>query len=383
MKKIAILGSTGSVGINSLDVLSRFPEEFSISGLSAYNNIDLIEKQARNFKPGIVAINEKHISGLRQRLNNGVSIFGLKEGIRKIIDNQDTDIIVLAISGSAALLPLLEAVEAGKTVALVNKEALVMAGSIIMKRAKETGAKIIPVDSEQSAIFQCLDGRDKKDLKKIYLTASGGPLKSVAKSKFSKLTVKDILDHPRWKMGRKVTVDSATLMNKGLEIIEAMWLFDLKPELIEVIIHKEAIIHSMVEFIDGTILAQLGVTDMRLPIQYSLTYPERRISNIPGVDFVKLKQLSFEKPDLKKFPCLALAYEAAREGGSVPCVLNAVNEVCVKAFLNEEIKFPQIPQIIEKVLAKHKKIVSPNLDEIISSDKWAREQAVFFRSKFK
>ncbi len=383
MKRVAILGSTGSIGRNSLNVIKRFPKEFSVCGLSAYNNINLLETQARYFKPNIVAINNGNTADLKIKLNSGIKIFDLDEGLKRIISQKETDIIVLAISGSAALLPLLEAVKAGKTVALANKEALVMAGSIIMKLAKKTGAKIIPVDSEQSAIFQCLNGRDRNDLKKIYLTASGGPLRTVAKSRFSRLSVRDILRHPRWKMGRKVTVDSATLMNKGLEVIEAMWLFDLKPEQIEVVIHKEAIIHSMVEFIDGTVLAQLGVTDMRLPIQYALTYPERRFCDLADLDLIKLGQLSFEKPDFKKFPCLELAFMAAKENGSIPCVLNAANEVCVKAFLEQEIKFSQISTVVEKVLARHKKISNPDLGEIISSDEWAKGETFSIIKKLK
>ncbi len=382
MKKIAVLGSTGSIGESALEVISRFPKEFSVCGLSAFNNVTLLEEQARRFKPTVVALDERNITALANRLNNGIKISGLKEGLPDIISREQVDIVVLAIGGSAALFPLWEAVKAGKTIALANKEALVMAGSLITKTAKETGARIIPVDSEQSAIFQCLNGRDTKTLRKIYLTASGGPLRSVPRGKFSKLTVKDVLRHPRWKMGRKITVDSATLMNKGLEVIEAMWLFGLNPQAIEVLIHKEAIIHSMVEFVDGTVLAQLGVTDMKLPIQYALTFPERWPTKLMKIDFIKLKQLSFAQPDFKKFPCLALAYKAAREGGSAPCVLNAANEVCVAAFLNGRIKFPGIPKSIEMVLSKHHKIKEPSLEEIIASDNWARQEAERIIGKF-
>jgi 1-deoxy-D-xylulose-5-phosphate reductoisomerase len=376
MKKIAILGSTGSIGQNSLDVISRFPDKFSVSGLSAYSNVHLLERQAKRFKPRIVALNRDNIVDLSGRLNSGIKIFDLEQGIKNIISQKETDLIILAISGSAALLPLWEAVKQGKTIALANKEALVIAGLIIMKKAKETGARIIPVDSEQSAIFQCLNGRDKKSIKRIYLTASGGPLKSVPKNKFSKLSSKDVLKHPRWKMGRKITVDSATLMNKGLEILEAMYLFDLEPGQIEVIIHKEAIIHSMVEFIDGSILAQLGATDMRLPIQYALTFPQRWFNNLRDIDFIKLRQLSFEKPDFRKFPCLSLAYQAARQGGSIPCVLNAANEISVNAFLNGRLRFDRIFPVIDKVLTSHNKIKEPDLQEIIAIDKWAREKTL-------
>ncbi|MDP2939278.1 MAG: 1-deoxy-D-xylulose-5-phosphate reductoisomerase [Candidatus Omnitrophota bacterium] len=374
MKKVAILGSTGSIGVNCLDVISQFPKKFSVAGLSAYNNVDLLESQAKRFKPAFVALQTKNVLSLRRRLNNGIKILDL-EKISEIFYYKDIDIIVLGISGGAALIPLWEAVKAGKTIALANKEAFVMAGSLIMDLAKKTSAKIIPVDSEQSAIFQCLNGQDVKTLNKIYLTASGGSLKSVPKERFSRLSVDDVLKHPRWKMGRKITVDCATLMNKGLEIIEAMWLFNVGAKSIEVVIHKEAIIHSMVEFVDGTILAQLGITDMRLPIQYALTYPERLSSNLSQIDFYKLKQLSFERPNLNKFPCLALAYTAAKDCGTSPCVLNAANEISVKAFLDGRIKFNKIPHIIEQVLSKHKRIINPSLEEIILSDKWAREEA--------
>ncbi|MCM8757763.1 MAG: 1-deoxy-D-xylulose-5-phosphate reductoisomerase, partial [Candidatus Omnitrophica bacterium] len=274
-----------------------------------------------------------------------------------------------------ALFPLLKAIDSGKTIALANKEALVMAGPLIMQRLKSKKAKILPVDSEQSAIWQCIEGKDKKTVKKIYLTASGGPLKDIDKSAFKDLSLKEVLEHPCWKMGKKITVDSATLMNKGLELFETMYLFDVDISQIEVLIHPEAIIHSMVEFIDGSILAQLSYTDMRIPIQYALTYPERKGGFLPTVDFIKLKHLSFYKPDLSKFPSLDLAYEVARKGGTLPAVLNSANEVAVEAFLKGKIGFLSIFKIIKDVVKLHKSIVFPDLEEVISAHQWAKIKA--------
>jgi 1-deoxy-D-xylulose-5-phosphate reductoisomerase len=277
---------------------------------------------------------------------------------------------------------LIKAIETGKDVALANKEALVMAGNIIIDKARAKKVNILPIDSEQSAIWQCIEGKEKKALKKIYLTASGGPLRGLAKSRIKKITVKEVLRHPRWKMGRKVTVDSATLMNKGLELIEAMRLFAVGINQIEIVIHPEAIIHSMVEFIDGSILAQLSVTDMRIPIQHALTYPKRCPTKLASLDFFKLKKLSFYPPDLDRFPCLRLAGEAARSGGSLPCVLNAANEVAVEAFLNGKINFISIPKVIEKVLTRHRVIAHPTLEDIFKTNSWATAEAQGFSCKF-
>ena len=271
--------------------------------------------------------------------------------------------------------PFLDAIRCGKTIAPANKEALVVAGHLIMREAKRHNSVIVPVDSEQSAIFQCLDGRKRNELKKVYLTASGGPLHKVFKKRFDEMTVSQILKHPRWKMGKKITVDSATLMNKGLEVIEAQWLFGLNVKNIEVVIHPEAVIHSMVEFIDGSILAQLGITDMRLPIQYALTYPQRYETRLRQIDFSKLRQLTFDKPDFDKFPALALCFYVARKGGTLPCVLNAANEQAVEAFLKHRLKFLDIYNIVERVVTRHKNVQKPKLRDIYEADIWARQHA--------
>ncbi|HOW34908.1 MAG TPA: 1-deoxy-D-xylulose-5-phosphate reductoisomerase [Candidatus Omnitrophota bacterium] len=376
LKRIAVLGSTGSIGINTLRVVERFPKEFQVVALSAYTNTRLLEQQIKKFSPLYAGASRQGIEYLHKCRGLGKSkLFCVEEGMAPIVNSPQVDTVVLGIRGAAALKPLLGAVRSGKTVALANKEALVMAGHIIIKEAKRHNATIVPVDSEQSAIFQCLDGKNKSELNKVYLTASGGSLCDVPKSEFGKLSVSRILKHPRWKMGKKITVDSATLMNKGLEIIEAMWLFNLDADAIEVLIHPQAVIHSMVEFRDGSILAQLGITDMRLPIQYALTYPRRFKTNLKDMDFLKLRQLTFKKPDLNKFPALQLCMDVARDKGTTPCVLNAANEEAVEAFLNNKVNFLGIYKIVEKVVSKHRSIQSPTLEDVWAADGWAREQA--------
>jgi len=376
MKRIAILGSTGSIGQNTLKVIERLPREFEVVGLSANSNINILYQQIRRFSPKIVALRDNFSAqALRKKLDSRIKLLAGEDAAVAIACDQRVDLIVLAISGAAALLPLIKAIETGKDVALANKEALVMAGDIIMRKAKAKNVKILPIDSEQSAIWQCIDGKEKKNIKKIYLTASGGPLRDLNRSEFKKVSLKRVLKHPCWKMGRKVTVDSATLMNKGLEVIETMRLFDVDVSQIEIVIHPESIIHSMVEFIDGSILAQLSITDMRIPIQYALTYPKRCPQDLASLDFFKLQKLTFYKPDTNKFLCLRLAYKTAREGGSAPCVLNASNEVAVDAFLNEKIDFVSIPKVIEGILERHRVVSHPKLEDIYYSDAWAREEA--------
>ena len=376
MKRIAILGSTGSIGENTLQVAARFPGEFQVVGLSANSRTEVLYRQIKRFSPRLVAVSDTIKAGeLAGKLDKKIKLLAGEDAAAAIAGDKAIDLVVLAISGSAALRPLLKAIETGKDVALANKEALVMAGDIIMRKAREGNAQILPIDSEQSAIWQCVEGKEKKTLKKVYLTASGGPLKDFSRRALQKVSLGRVLRHPRWKMGRKVTVDSATLMNKGLELIEAMHLFGLGVKDIEIIIHPEAIIHSMVEFIDGSILAQLSVTDMRVPIQYALTYPRRFPGSLNGIDFFKLRKLTFYKPSMARFPCFRLAWEAAGRGGSAPCVLNAANEVAVDAFLNKQIGFLDIPKIIEKVLARHKVVSRPGLDEILRIDAWAKQQA--------
>ncbi len=376
-KNIVILGSTGTIGVNTLKVIERYPSLFNIVGLSAYDNIDLLEKQIYKFKPRCVAVNPRKRLSLKSHLNGSACrILDVENDLDELVAGKDVETIVIGMRGSAALKPFLAAVRLGKTVAPANKEALVIAGDILMREAKKYKAKIIPIDSEQSAIFQCLEGRSRSDLKKVFLTASGGALWNVPRSQFNRLTVKEILDHPRWKMGKKITVDSATLMNKGFEIMEAKHLFSLNVDQIEVVIHPEAIIHSMVEFHDGSIMAQLGITDMRLPIQYALTYPQRLDSGLKGMDFFQLKQLHFHKPDFIKFPSLTLAIQAAKDGGSLPCVLNAADEVAVDAFLTGKINFSSIYKVVEKVTRKHKIVQNPSLNDIFDADQWARQEAL-------
>lgn len=375
-KRVAILGSTGSIGVNALKVIERHSDQFEVVALTAFNNVDLLIRQIEQFRPRHVAVGPKGLSCLeKQIISKNTKLWDARSEIGDIVALPEVDIVILAIQGTAALLPFLNAVRNRKTVAPANKEALVMAGHILMAEAKKYGVTIIPVDSEQSAIFQCLEGRNRKDLKRILLTASGGALRCVKKSSFSRLTVQQVLSHPRWKMGKKITIDSATLMNKGLEVIEARWLFDVPVDEIDVVIHPEAIIHSMVEFQDGSILAQLGVTDMRLPIQYALTFPQRFPTGLKTMDFVELKQLTFEKPDFRKFPALELCFVVGRKGGTLPAVLNAANEEAVSAFLSERIRFTKIVQIVEKVVSLHRGVATPTLNEVLSADQWAREKA--------
>jgi 1-deoxy-D-xylulose-5-phosphate reductoisomerase len=337
MKKIAVLGSTGSIGLSALEVIRHHPQEFCAAGLSAHSNIELLARQVKEFRPDFVAVEDASCAKeIKSKTSGNTRIFIGSDGLAELARAKVIDRVLLAISGSAALAPLLSAIDSGKDVALANKEALVAAGPIIMKKAKEKKIKILPIDSEQSAIWQCLEGRDKASLKNIYLTASGGPFRKTSAAKLANVTISRVLKHPRWKMGKKVTVDSATLMNKGLELLEAMFLFGVPCDKIKILIHPEAIIHSMVEFIDAITLAQLSATDMRIPIQYALAYPKRLSSNShPSVDFYKLGALHFEKPDFSRFPCLGLAYQAAEKLGTAPCVLNAANEACVEAFLEK------------------------------------------------
>lgn len=374
-RRLAILGSTGSIGVNTLKVVDWHPKRFKVVALSAYNNIELLKAQIKKYKPSYVAAKRKDLAHIKEEFRSlKLKLFDVEKEVAFLAGLRKVDIVVLAMRGAVALMPFLEAVRAGKRVAVANKEALVIAGDLIMKEAYQHNATIVPIDSEQSAIFQCIDGQKAK-LSKVHLTASGGPLRDVSSKDFTKMKIKDILCHPRWQMGSKITVDSATLMNKGFEFIEAQKLFNLSFDQINVIVHPEAVIHSLVEFIDGSMLAQLAVTDMRLPIQYALTYPERLDTALKPLDLVQLKSLSFQKPDLKKFPAFALALEAARIGGSLPCVLNAADEEAVEAFLQERIDFTSIYKVIEKVVFRHKITRFPSLHDIYEADRWARQEA--------
>ena len=371
--RVAILGSTGSIGLNTLKVVDQNPHCFQVVALSAYNNFKLLERQIKKYKPLHVAVGEEGLTYFKRIGIKGVRFYPVKD-CAYIASLKEVDVLVLGQRGPSALMPFLEALRAGKTVAPANKEALVIAGDLIMNEARKYKARIIPIDSEQSAIFQCLDGQKSNPLC-VHLTASGGPLRKVRLVDFKKISVKDILRHPRWKMGKKITVDSATMMNKGFEVIEAQHLFNLKYNQIKVLVHPEAIIHSMVEFADGSLLAQLGITDMRLPIQYALTYPERRPTGLRHLNLAQVGSLHFEKPDLNKFPLLGLAYEAARVAGTLPSVLNAADEEAVEAFLKGEIDFLSIHKVVEKVVLRHKIIKNPSLQDILQADHWARQEA--------
>ncbi|MFH1645227.1 MAG: 1-deoxy-D-xylulose-5-phosphate reductoisomerase [Candidatus Omnitrophota bacterium] len=376
MKKIVILGSTGTVGQNTLNVIRNFPEEFKVVGLSSYSNAQLLAEQAAEFYPDAVCLvdESKAKAFTADGSGNFKDFYSGKDGLLSLSTLKDADAVVVAISGAAAILPLVNAIKAGKDICIANKESLVAAGKIIIDLAKENGVSIIPVDSEHSAIFQCLTS-SVSEVNRLCLTGSGGSLLNVSQKEFPSLKVSEVLNHPKWNMGKKITVDSATLMNKGLEVIEASVLFGVDIAKIDVVIHPEAVIHSMVEFIDGSIIAQLGIADMQLPIQYALTYPKRLSSEHLRLDFKKIRNLTFCEPDNAKFPCLRLAIDSAGKGGTYPAALNAANEVAVNAFLKEEISFNEIPGIIEKVLSNHKGVDMPSLDDVFAADSWAREEA--------
>jgi 1-deoxy-D-xylulose-5-phosphate reductoisomerase len=373
MKHIAILGSTGSIGRSSLEVIANFPDEFRVSYLTTNKNIDLLSEQIKQFQPkGVVVLEECSASVMRKLMNGTTALLNGEEGLLDMVGRDDVDVVISSLVGFAGLKPTIRAIERGKDVALANKETLVVAGEIIMNLVRKHGVNLIPVDSEHSAILQCLIGEEKSSIAKLILTASGGPFLHTPKSDFEHVTVAEALNHPNWKMGNKVTIDSATLMNKGLEVIEAHWLFGLPPENIEVVIHPQSIIHSMVEFVDGSVKAQLGVPDMKIPIQYALTYPQRSPSNYKRVDFSTLRELTFFKPDLEKFECLALAFRALTMGGTAPAVLNAANEVAVELFLDNRIRFSEIPQLIRLALDNHKTKLQPTLDDVIEADRTTR-----------
>ena len=375
MKKITLLGSTGSIGCSTLDVVEKNPDRFQIVALAAGENIHEIKRQIERFRPKIVAVKTKEAAlKLREALTakNRVKILYDVEGMKEVASFPSADIVVSAISGSAGLIPTLAAIEAGKDIALANKETMVLAGEIVTKKAVKNGIKIVPVDSEHSAIFQCLQGNRPDNVRKIILTASGGPFLKYTVKQLQKVTLNQTLRHPKWKMGKKITIDSASMMNKGLEIIEAKWLFNVGMSAIDVLIHPQSIVHSMVEFIDGAFLAQMGVPDMKIPIACALTYPERMTNDIAPLNLAKEKTLEFYQPDVKKFPCLDIARQAGLDGGTAPAVLNASDEIAVEAFMQNMIRFVDIPVIIEKVLNNHKTIKKPSLEDILSSDRWAR-----------
>jgi len=372
-KNIAILGSTGSIGQNSLEVIRNSPDRFAATYLTANTNIDLLEQQIRIFHPrGVVVSEEGRAATLRKRVDSSVEVLSGADGLVRVVTRDDVDIVISSLVGFAGLRPTVAAIQHRKRIALANKETLVVAGGLITSLVKEFGVELLPIDSEHSAILQCLAGEDRSLVTRLILTASGGPFLNTPAESFATLTVENALVHPNWKMGNKITIDSATLMNKGLEVIEAHWLFGLPAERIQVVIHPQSIIHSMVEFVDGSIKAQLGVPDMKIPIQYALSYPERWPMNGARVDFPALRSMTFFEPDRAKFRCLDLAYDALSLGGTAPAILNAANEMAVSAFLQRRISFEKIPVVIERALSLHKTHSNPDLQDIIEADRQVR-----------
>ncbi|MFV0392341.1 MAG: 1-deoxy-D-xylulose-5-phosphate reductoisomerase [Paludibacteraceae bacterium] len=373
-KNIAILGSTGSIGRQALEVIKANPERFEVVALTANNNIDLLIEQSLEFQPDMVVVaNEAHYMPLKNALSDQpVKVFAGNDSIAQIAELDTVDIVLTAMVGYAGLKPTIHAAKAGKTIALANKETLVVAGEIINELAQKYRSTIIPVDSEHSAIFQCLTGEGDNPIDRIILTASGGPFRNFALDELSRVTSAEALKHPNWEMGAKITIDSASMMNKGFEVIEAKWLFGIKPEQIDVLVHPQSIIHSMVEFADGSIKAQLGMPDMKLPIQYAFTYPERLKTNFPRVNFIDYPELTFEKPDTIRFRNLALAYQAMEKGGNMPCILNSANEVVVAAFLKGQIGFLQMSDVIEATMERVSFVRKPTYDDYVQTDAEAR-----------
>ncbi len=377
MKRIAILGSTGSIGTSALSVIDAHPTRLRVVGLAAGENVDLFADQIARYRPQTVSMaSGAAIDRLRQSGIPDAAIVGSsREGLIAVATAQDVDLVLCASSGTEALEAVLAAIECRKTIALANKEVLVMAGAIVMDAARRHGVAILPVDSEHNAIHQCLDGRNAREIARLILTASGGPFRGRSASELQRVTADEALRHPTWRMGRKITVDSATLMNKGLEVIEAHWLFGVRANQIDVVVHPQSVVHSMVEFVDGSVLAQLGVTDMRLPIQYAFSYPERWAAPVPSLDLVRAGRLDFDVPDAEAFPCLRLAYRALEAERSLPVVLNAANEIAVAWFLNGRISFPAIAHVIEATMTAHRPVQVATLSSVRDVDSWAREHA--------
>jgi 1-deoxy-D-xylulose-5-phosphate reductoisomerase len=380
MKRLALVGSTGSIGQNTLRVVEHLPDRFSVFALAANSGVERLAEQTAACRPKVVAITDKgrvddfcrHCRDLRV---SPPEVVTGDEGLRQITSAADVDIVVSAAVGAAGLRPTYSAVAAGKTVALANKESMVIGGELLRTTARKTGAKIIPVDSEHSAVDQCLRSGQRGEVRRLILTASGGPFRETPAEQFPRLTPEQALRHPTWQMGRRITIDSATLMNKGLEVIEARWLFDIPPEKIDIIVHPQSVVHSMVEYVDGSVVAQLGTADMRTPIQYALTYPERLETSVAALDWTTVPRLDFVPPDRQKFPCIGLAYQSIRMGGTAPAVLNAADEIAVGAFLEQKIPFSDIPNVISAALEAHKLQSANGLESILEADSWAREHA--------
>lgn len=375
MKKISLLGSTGSIGVNTLDVVERYPEKFQICALSTGSNVELFATQIRKFKPALAALYDStKVDVLKELVGDlDVEIVSGQEGTISIASFPDADMVVSGVVGSAGLLPAIAAIKAGKNLALANKETLVIAGELVLKEAARNNTQIIPIDSEHSAIFQALNGEKTERIKKIILTASGGPFRNFTLKQMESVTVKDALNHPNWSMGAKITIDSSTMMNKGLEYIEAKWLFGAEIP-VEIIVHAQSIIHSMIEFVDTSIIAQMGIPDMRVPIAYALTYPDRYESDLPSLDLSSIGNLTFEAPDFDRFPCLKLAMDAIEMGQTIPAVLNAANEIAVQAFLDELITYKDISEIIRMVMYNHRPVPLQEMQDVLDADLWAREE---------
>ena len=376
MKNVVLLGSTGSIGTSTIKVAEDLPDQIRLLGLAAGNNVELLLEQTRKHRPEAVSITDPaKAQELRGKLGAAVHVSSGPDGLVKLATLPGADIVLIAIVGTAGLRPALAAIRAGKDIAVASKEILVMAGEIVMSEARKHGVRVLAVDSEHSAIFQCLDGKPSGSVRKLWLTASGGPFRTTPKEEFPNITVERALKHPSWVMGRKITIDSATLFNKGLEMIEARWLFDIEVGRVSVVVHPQSVVHSMVEFVDGSMLAQLSTPDMCLPIQYALTYPDRAPSDRVQTNLAKLGSLTFEDPDPERFPSLQLARKAGEIGGSLPAVLNAANEVAVDAFINRRINFPQISETVRRTMDKHQVVSHPTLDQILEADAWARHEA--------
>ena len=383
MKKITILGSTGSIGENALSVIDNFNDQFRVMGLSANKNSKLLVEQVKKYQPKFVSIIDNNAADfVEEQLSSfDVKILKGREGLLELASYENIDLLLNALVGSAGMEPTIKAIQSKVDVALSNKESLVMAGSIINDLAIRNRVKIFPVDSEHSAIWQCLTGEDNKEINKIILTGSGGPFRELPIEKFNTITLDQALNHPNWEMGKKITIDSATMMNKGLEVIEAQWLFDMPTEKIKIVIHPQSIIHSMVEFKDKSIKAQLGLPDMKIPIQYALTYPSHCETDWDELDLTEIQSLTFEKPDFIKFPCMRLAFDVLNTGGTAPAVLNVANEQAVYRFLNQEINFNEIPSIIEMACEKHDFVSEPSLDDILNIEKWSTDFVKSYHSK--
>jgi len=376
MKNVVLLGSTGSIGTSTIKVAEDLPERIRLLGLGAGNNVELLLEQTRKHQPEAISIfDPAKARELQNALGTRTQVHCGAEGLLKLATLPQADIVLIAIVGTAGLQPALAAIRAGKDIAVASKEILVMAGEIVMSEAQKAGVRVLAVDSEHSAIFQCLDGKPPDSVRRLWLTASGGPFRNTPKEEFPHITVERALKHPSWVMGRKITIDSATLFNKGLEMIEARWLFGIPIERVSAVVHPQSVVHSMVEFVDGSIVAQLSTPDMCLPIQYALTYPERAPSDRVQTNLAKLGNLTFEEPDSERFPALQLARRAGEEGGTMPAVLNAANEVAVEAFVNRRINFPQISEMVRRTMEQHKIVNHPSLKQILEADAWARKAA--------